>query len=95
MKMIFERGLLTRIRDANEYASDSMACYSNMKIQVFYDMESHRVWGVLQIGNSWTQYHDPNIVSVGMFAGRCSRAELEAEIVRAVAEKTCQVLGDD
>lgn len=95
MKMIFERGLLTDIRNANEYASDSMACYSSMKIQVFYDLESHRVWGILQVGNTWTQYHDPNIVSVGMFAGKYSRAELEAEIVQAVAEKTCQVLGDD
>lgn len=95
MKMIFERGLLARIRDANEYADNSMACYSSMKIQVFYDMESHRVWGILQIGNTWTQYHDPNIVSVGMFAGRYTRAELEAEIVRAVAEKTGQVIDHD
>lgn len=95
MKMIFERGLLTRIRDANEYADNSMACYSNMKIQVFYDMESHRVWGILQIGNSWTQYHDASVVSVGMFAGRYTRAELEAEIVRAVAEKTGHAVDHD
>lgn len=41
--------------------------YSDRYDEVFYNMESGEVWTVYQVslgGNSWTEYHDANIIKI-------------------------------
>ncbi len=64
-----ERGLARSIRNAD----DGRGGYSNSYIQVFHDKSTDELWGTYHnsIGrNSWTEYHDDDIDSLGFFADK-------------------------
>lgn len=42
--------------------------YSGSYVELFYDRSTGEVWTVYQYSlgqNSWTEYHDPNVIKIG------------------------------
>ena len=35
--------------------------------------------------NSWTEYHDPSVIAVGMYSSPIKMVELKEDILRAIA----------
>lgn len=63
--------------------------YSDRYDEVFYNMESGEVWTVYQVslgGNSWTEYHDPNIIKICNAYHHMTMQQLADAIVDRVRE---------
>lgn len=48
-------------------STENYCYYSGKYNEIFYDTETGEVWSVFQYslgGNSWTEYHDENIVKI-------------------------------
>lgn len=47
--------------------TEDYGCYSGRYVEIFYDRSTGEVWGNFQHSpgqNSWTVYHDPDIIKV-------------------------------
>lgn len=90
MAKIDTHGLTIKgLRKASGETSDYGA-YSAMYSEIFYDRATGEVWTVLQCNlgqNSWTEYHDPNVIKVGNTQHHMTMQALADAIYEAVNEK--------
>ena len=64
--------------------------HDGLYLEVHYDLEEDRVYTDLHCSfgyNSWTVYHDPDVIPVGMCSERVTMAELKEDIRRAIARR--------
>lgn len=91
MAKIDTHGLTIKgLRKASGETSDYGA-YSALYSEIFYDRATGEVWTVLQCNlgqNSWTEYHDPNVIKVGNTQRHMTMQALADAIYTAVDEKT-------
>ena len=76
-------GLAREVRGAD----DGLGSYSNTYVQINLDKDTGEIWGDFHcsIGrNSWTEYHEDNIVSLGMYADNKFQLEDLAEALSEV-----------
>ena len=62
--------------------------YDGTYLEVHYDMEKDEVYTHFHASfgmNSWTEYHDPAVIAVGMYSSPVKMAELKEDILRAIA----------
>ena len=62
--------------------------YDGTYLEVHYDLEEDRVYTHFHCSlgmNSWTEYHDPAVIPVGMYSSSVKMAELKEDILRAIA----------
>lgn len=71
-KYIFQPGLIKTIQQAD----DGRGFYSTTQVQVNYDETTGKVWGDWCVGSEWHEYHDPDILVVGKYAGKYTRRDL-------------------
>lgn len=84
MKYIIQRGLISDIREAD----DGLGGYSSGYVQVSLDRSTGRIFGAYHYSvgrNEWTEYHDPDIMTIGNYAGEVSRAQLIRDADMALA----------
>lgn len=90
MAKIDTHGLTIKgLRKASGETSDYGA-YSAMYSEIFYDRATGEVWTVLQCNlgqNSWTEYHEPNVIKVGDTQHHMTMQALADAICEAVNEK--------
>ena len=63
--------------------------YSDCYDEVFYNRASGEVWTVYQVslgGNSWTEYHDPDIIKICNAYHHMTMQQLDDAIHTRVAE---------
>lgn len=53
------KGLRSACGDTCNYGD-----YDNRYHELFYDRSTGEVWTVFRYGNSWTEYHDKNVIKV-------------------------------
>ena len=64
--------------------------YDGTYLEVHYDIEEDKVYTNFHCslgGNSWTMYHDPDVIPVGTYSSPVKMAELKADIRRAIARR--------
>ena len=64
--------------------------YSSMYDELFYNVKTGEVWTVFQCSlgwNSWTEYHDPNIVKICNTSRHMTMQEIADEINRVLQEE--------
>jgi hypothetical protein len=79
----FEKGLTYKILHAK---SNGVAGY----VQVNFDRETKEVWGDYHYSlgcNSWTEYHDLDIINIGNFSGKWTLREIFDEIQNELDER--------
>ena len=62
--------------------------YDGTYLEVHYDMEEDEVYTHIHASfgmNSWTEYHDPAVIAVGMYSSPIKMVELKEDILRAIA----------
>ena len=62
--------------------------YDGTYLEVHYDMEEDEVYTHFHASfgmNSWTEYHDPAVIAVGMYSSPIKMVELKEDILRAIA----------
>lgn len=68
--------------------------YSGIYTEVFYDRKSGEIWTVDQVGfcfNSWTEYHDNNVINIC----NATRHYSMQEIADMIAEKLKDLDAED
>jgi hypothetical protein len=73
---------------ARESRTNTIGPYSRSgaHLQVNVDTETGEVWSDYLIGESWEQYHNPNILTVCNLYGRITQADLLDAVKATVAE---------
>ena len=64
--------------------------YDGTYIEVHYDLDEDEVYTHFHssfVYNSWTVYHDPDVIPVGMYSSPVKMAELKEDIRRAIARQ--------
>ena len=64
--------------------------YSSEYDEIFYDMNSGEVWTRYQcsIGhNSWTEYHDPDVIKICNTGRHMTMQEIADAIAQAIADR--------
>ena len=77
------RGIKTAVGEMPKYDRGD-----GMYLQVHYDLYEDRVITDLHVSfghNSWTEYDDPDVISVGNYDTRVTMAELKEDIWAAIA----------
>ena len=62
--------------------------YEGTYLEVHYDLEEDEVYTHFHASfgmNSWTEYHDPSVIAVGMYSSPIKMVELKEDILRAIA----------
>ncbi len=58
-------------------------------VEVFYNLETDEVYNHVHVSlghNSWTQYHDENVIRIGNFDQKVTKAHLKELIKERIAE---------
>lgn len=64
--------------------------YSGRYVEIFYDRSTGEVWGNFQYSlgqNSWTEYHDPDVVKICNTSRHMTMQEIADEINRVLQEE--------
>lgn len=64
--------------------------YDSLFYELFYDRVTGEVWTILQIGQSWTEYRDRDIVKVGNYCCHLTMQEIVDEVratLKAIKER--------
>ena len=64
--------------------------YDGTYLEVHYDVDEDEVYTHFHSsfgGNSWTVYHDPVVIPVGMYSERVTMKQLKEDIRRAIARR--------
>lgn len=64
--------------------------YSGRYVEIFYDRSTGEVWGNFQYSlgqNSWTEYHDPDIVKICNTSRHMTMQEIADEINRVLQQE--------
>ena len=64
--------------------------YSGRYVEIFYDRSTGEVWGSFQYSlgqNSWTEYHDPDIVKICNTSRHMTMQEIADEINRVLQQE--------
>ena len=67
MELTLHPSLLQKIR----------TCGDGLSVQVLLDMDTGEIWGDLQIGNDWNDYHDDAVVTIGWWDAARAEALVE------------------
>lgn len=57
-------------------------------VEVLYDMEKDEVYNHVHVSlghNNWTEYHDDNVIRIGNFAQKVTKAQLKELIEEKIA----------
>lgn len=69
--------------------TEDYGSYSGRYVEIFYDRSTGEVWGNFQCSlgrNSWTEYHDPDIVKICSTSRHMTMQEIADEIHRVIRE---------
>lgn len=64
--------------------------YSGMYVEIFYDRSTGEVWGIFQYSlgqNTWSEYHDPDILKICNTSRHMTMQEIADEIQRVLQEE--------
>lgn len=78
---------MTGLKQASGDTKGLRGYYSGEYVELFYDRATGEVWTVYQVSlgqNTWTQYHDPDVIKIGNYSDPATMQDLADDIYRAV-----------
>lgn len=79
---------ISGLKETSGY-TENYGRYSGQYVEIFYDRSTGEVWGVYQCSlghNSWTVYHDPDVIKVCNTSRHMTMQEIADTIFGAVKE---------
>ncbi len=80
---------MTGLKAASGDTKSLRGYYSGSYVEVFFDRQTGEVWTKYQYSlgqNSWTVYHDDNVVKIGNFSAPATMQEIADAIASRLAE---------
>lgn len=75
-----------KIKGVKKVCGESKALRDGQKLQLVYDRKNISVFTCLHVGNSWSEFRDPDLITVGWIYGYTSMSSIKQMVVDGIKE---------